>query len=92
MRNVKIGLVSITFICLIVAVIIELIRKKNFAIISNDIGIFFKGMGNGLAMVVSLLVAASLLVDGLKALGIVSMLTDSVRNLEGAGIIFNVSI
>lgn len=87
MKDVKVGLVSITFISLIVAVILELIRKKDFGIISNDIGVFFKGMGNGLAMVVSLLVAASLLVDGLKALGIVSMLTDSVKNLQGAGII-----
>ena len=67
MKEVQIGLVSIAFISLIVAVILELIRKKDFVKVSNDINEFFKGMGNGLAMVVSLLVAASLLVDGLKA-------------------------
>ena len=87
MKEVQIGLVSIAFISLIVAVILELIRKKDFVKVSNDINEFFKGMGNGLAMVVSLLVAASLLVDGLKALGVVDMITNSVQNLHGAGTI-----
>ena len=86
-KEVQIGLVSIAFISLIVAVILELIRKKDFVKVSNDINEFFKGMGNGLAMVVSLLVAASLLVDGLKALGVVDMITNSVQNLHGAGTI-----
>ena len=87
MKDVQIGLVSIAIISLVVAVIIGLIRKRDFAKVSNDVNEFFKGMGNGLAMVVSLLVAASLLVDGLKALGIVDMITDSVQNLHGAGTI-----
>ncbi|MGG7178780.1 C4-dicarboxylate transporter DcuC [Clostridium paraputrificum] len=87
MKDVNIGLVSIAIISLIVAVIIELIRKKDFGVVSKDINEFFKGMGNGLAMVVSLLVAASLLVDGLKALGIVDMITNSVQDLQGAGTI-----
>lgn len=87
MKDVKIGLVSIAFISLIVAVIVELIRKRDCVKVTNDINEFFKGMGNGLAMVVTLLVAASLLVDGLKALGIVDMITNSVQNLQGAGTI-----
>ena len=87
MKEVQIGLVSIAFISLIVAVILELIRKKDFVKVSNDINEFFKGMGSGLAMVVSLLVAASLLVDGLKDLGVVDMITNSVQNLHGAGTI-----
>lgn len=86
-KNVNIGLVSIAVISLIIAIIVELIRKKDFKVVSNDIEIFFKGMGNGLAMVVSLLVAASLLVDGLKAIGVVDMITNSVQGLEGAGTI-----
>ena len=86
-KNANIGLVSITFMSLIVAVIVELIRKRDFVKVSNDINEFFKGMGNGLAMVVTLLVAASLLVDGLKALGIVDMITNSVQGLNGAGTI-----
>lgn len=87
LKEVKIGLVTIAFISLIVAVIVEIIRKRDFVKVSNDINEFFKGMGSGLAMVVSLLVAASLLVDGLNALGIVDMITNSVQNLHGAGTI-----
>lgn len=83
--ELNIGLVSITFISLIVSVIVELVRKGNFSKITVDIQEFFKGMGNGLAMVVSLLVAANLLVEGLKVLGVVDMLTNSVTGIEGAG-------
>lgn len=84
-KGITIGLVSITFISLIVAILVEFIRKKQFSKITVDIQEFFKGMGNGLAMVVSLLVAANLLVEGLKALGVVTMLTDTVTGIEGAG-------
>ena len=70
--NLNIGLVTITFISLIASIIVELIRKHEFTQITHDIQEFFKGMGNGLAMVVSLLVAAN-------------MLTNSVTGIEGAG-------
>lgn len=83
--NIQIGLVAITFISLIVSIIVELIRKHQFTQITHDIQEFFKGMGNGLAMVVSLLVAANLLIEGLKVLGVVDMLTNSVNGIEGAG-------
>ena len=86
-KSIKIGLVEITFISLIVAVIIEIIRKRKVQQVFEELMVFFKGMGNGLAMVVALLVAASLLVDGLKALGIVDMLTNSVKDMNGAGMI-----
>lgn len=83
--NLNIGLVTITFISLIVSIVVELIRKHEFTQITHDIQEFFKGMGNGLAMVVSLLVAANLLIEGLKVLGVVDMLTNSVTGIEGAG-------
>lgn len=85
--DIEVGLVTITVISLIISVIVEALRKKDFAVVSKEVGEFFKGMGNGLAMVVTLLVAASLLVEGLKALGIVDMIMNSVQNLQGAGLI-----
>lgn len=84
-KGINIGLVSITFISLVVAILVEFARKKKFSTITVEIQEFFKGMGNGLAMVVSLLVAANLLVEGLKSLGVVTMLTNSVTGIEGAG-------
>lgn len=91
LKNDKVGLVTISIISLIISVIIELIRKKDFVQVSHDINEFFKGMGNGLSMVVTLLVAASLLVNGLNALGIVDMITNSVKGLHGAGTILMVA-
>lgn len=85
--DMEVGLVTISIVSLVIAVIVEAIRKRNFVQVSKDINEFFKGMGNGLAMVVTLLVAASLLVEGLKALGIVDMIMNSVQDLNGAGII-----
>jgi len=86
-KSIKIGLVEITFISLIVTVVIEAIRKRKVQQVFAEMMTFFRGMGDGLAMVVALLVAASLMVDGLKALGIVDMLTDSVKDVNGAGMI-----
>ncbi|MGL5415764.1 MAG: C4-dicarboxylate transporter DcuC [Clostridium sp.] len=83
----EIGLVPITIMSLMIAVFIEAIRKKDFVKVSNNINDFFKGMGNGLSMVVVLLVAASTLVEGLKSLGIINMLMESVQNIHGAGIL-----
>ncbi|MGN5178279.1 C4-dicarboxylate transporter DcuC [Aeromonas veronii] len=42
-------------------------------------------MGTGLAQVVSLIVAASMLVEGLKAIGIIDTLVDSVKHIDGVG-------
>ncbi|MGL5649914.1 MAG: C4-dicarboxylate transporter DcuC [Clostridium sp.] len=83
----EIGLVPITIMSLMIAVFIEVLRKKDFVKVSNNINDFFKGMGNGLSMVVVLLVAASTLVEGLKSLGIINMLMESVQNIHGAGIL-----
>jgi len=85
--SIEVGLVEITFLSLIVTVIIELLRKRKAQPVFEDLMVFFNGMGNGLAMVVALLVAASLLVNGLQTLGIVDMLTDSVKDINGAGMI-----
>lgn len=85
--DIEVGLVTIAIMSLIIAVIVETIRKRSFRTVSNDINEFFKGMGNGFTMVVTLLVAASLLVDGLKSLGIINMLMDSLASIQGAGIL-----
>lgn len=85
-KQIKIGLVTITIISLVISIIIETLRNKNAEKLTKDIKEYFKGMANGLSMVVTLLVAAGMLVEGLKAMGIISMLTNSVNNLKGAGV------
>lgn len=85
--DTEVGLVTISIISLVISVIVEAIRKRDFIKVSQDITEFFKGMGNGLAMVVTLLVAASTLVEGLKSLGIIDMLMNSIQGVNGAGVL-----
>lgn len=89
--SVKLGLVEITFICMALALVIEIIRKGSFKETSKQLSIFFTGMGTGLAQVVSLIVAAGMLVEGLKSMGIIDMLIESVRHIESAGVILMLS-
>lgn len=89
-KEIKIGLITITFICLIISVLIEILRKESVEKVSKDIKDFFNGMGNGVSMVVTILVAAGMLVEGLKALGIIDSLTNSITHLEQAGAIMTI--
>lgn len=84
-KGLKIGLVEITFMCLVVALIVELIRTGKVKETSKELSIFFTGMGTGLAQVVSLIVAASMLVEGLKAIGVINALTNAVKDVHGVG-------
>ncbi|WP_429105134.1 C4-dicarboxylate transporter DcuC [Aeromonas allosaccharophila] len=83
--HISLGLVEITFICLLLTIGVELLRKGNLKETSKEFAIFFTGMGTGLAQVVSLIVAASMLVEGLKAIGIIDTLVDSVKHIDGVG-------
>lgn len=85
--SLKVGLVTITFISLLVTILCEALRTRQIPKVTQDVQEFFKGMGAGLASVVSIMVAATVFVNGLKALGIVDMLMESANGLEGAGII-----
>ncbi|QWL57122.1 C4-dicarboxylate transporter DcuC [Aeromonas jandaei] len=83
--HISLGLVEITFVCLLLTIGVELLRKGNIRETSKEFAIFFTGMGTGLAQVVSLIVAASMLVEGLKAIGIIDTLVDSVKHIDGVG-------
>ncbi|MCQ4055087.1 C4-dicarboxylate transporter DcuC [Aeromonas sp. SG16] len=83
--HISLGLVEITFVCLLLTIGVELLRKGNIKETSKEFAIFFTGMGTGLAQVVSLIVAASMLVEGLKAIGIIDTLVDSVKHIDGVG-------
>lgn len=83
--HISLGLVEITFVCLLLTIGVELLRKGNLKETSKEFAIFFTGMGTGLAQVVSLIVAASMLVEGLKAIGIIDALVDSVKHIDGVG-------
>lgn len=74
-------------ISLFIAVIIETIRLKSINKAFESVGHFWKGMGEGAAGVVALLVAAAVLVEGITQLGVIKMLTDSTAHMHGAATI-----
>lgn len=84
-----------TVTALFIAVFIEIIRRRSINEAVESLSNFFKGLGEGAAGVVSLLVAAAVLVEGITQLGVIKMLTDSTSGSHGAAaliiIIFTVS-
>ncbi|OYQ79484.1 C4-dicarboxylate ABC transporter [Ignatzschineria sp. F8392] len=81
----KMGLPEITLISILIPLLIELIRKRSFQKSIKDFNLFFEGMGQGFFQVVSLIIAAGLFVESLKAIGIITTLTNSLNDVEGAG-------
>ena len=83
-RKAKVGLVEITLFSLVLAFVCELFRKRNVKDGMKDLGIFFKGMGGGFSKVVVLIVAASSMVFGLRVMGLIDAISNSISNFENA--------
>lgn len=83
--TINVGLVEITLISIVIPMFVELIRKGNIKQSVKDFNLFFEGMGQGFYQVVSLIIAAGLFVEGLKSIGVIGLLTNSLDNVHGAG-------
>lgn len=80
-------ILPVTVVSLVIAIVIESIRHRNVTDAIDGAASFFKGMGEGAAGVVALLVAAAVLVEGITQMGIIDMLIDAASGSEGAAII-----
>lgn len=85
--KVKVTVEVATLCGFILAIICELITKKDNKKVLQETEEFFKGMGNSFGIVI-LLVAASIFVAGLNSLGVIKALQESMTNLNGAGLGF----
>ncbi len=83
--TINLGLVEITLISIIIPMFVELIRKGDVKQSIKDFNLFFEGMGQGFYQVVSLIIAAGLFVEGLKSIGVIGLLTNSLNDVQGAG-------
>lgn len=84
-KSAKIGLVEITLFSFALAFVAEIARRGDASARMKDVNVFFKGMGDGFSKVVILIVAASSMVAGLKAMGLIDMISDSLNGIENAG-------
>ena len=76
-----------TLFSFVVAIICELIRKRNAKEVLDQTESFFKGMGGSMP-IVALLVAASVFVAGLKSIGLISALQAAMTGVQGSGMGF----
>ena len=82
--SVDVGLAS--FISLIIAIICELIRKRNATEVLDDTEEFFEGMGRAMP-IVALLVSASIFVIGLKSIGLITQLQNIMQTTSSSGFV-----
>ena len=94
-EKAKVGLVEIAVFSFALAFICEIARKSRdprttAKKLMSEANLFFKGMGEGFSKVVILIVAASTMVAGLAALGIIDRISSAISNVENAesGLIF----
>lgn len=76
-----------TIVSFILAIIAELVRNKGDKKVLSDTEAFFKGMGGAMS-IVALLVAASVFVTGLKSIGLIDALQQSMEHTQGKGMDF----
>ena len=81
------GILPVTVVSLFIAMIIESIRKRTVTGAVDSVSSFFKGMGEGAAGVVALLVAAAVLVEGITQMGVIDMLIDAAEGSSGAAVL-----
>jgi len=84
--KVSLSVEMAVIISFIVALIVELINKKNVRSVMNETEKFFTGMGKSFG-IVALLVAATVFVDGLTKIGIISSIQNAMQNMESTGIL-----
>ncbi|CAB0646033.1 transporter [Corynebacterium diphtheriae] len=81
------GILPVTIVSLFISLIIEAIRHRSLMNALETVKLFFKGMGEGAAGVVALLVAAAVLVEGVTQLGVIDMLINATEGSSGATVI-----
>ncbi|ADD69192.1 anaerobic c4-dicarboxylate antiporter, DcuC family [Denitrovibrio acetiphilus DSM 12809] len=79
--SIKLNVVTAMFISLIVAVFFELVYTRKAKEVMADVKVFFIGMGDTLAGIVTLIFAAEVFALGLKAVGFIDMLLSSAHGV-----------
>lgn len=82
--SITLGVEVAAFVSFIIALLCEIIRNKGMKVALDGTEAFFKGMGDSMG-VVALLVAASIFVAGLNAIGLISTLQTTMLGLESGG-------
>ena len=74
---IKVNIINAMFIGLAIAMICEMVRKRNFRVVCDGVQTFFDGMGLQMANVVTLIVAGQVFAQGLMSMGVINTLITS---------------
>ncbi|MFP7696452.1 C4-dicarboxylate transporter DcuC [Trueperella sp. LYQ143] len=83
--NIELSTVTAFFITWLLAVIVELIRRRESAVLAESTE-FFSGMGSMFASVVSLIIAAQIFAQGITHTGVIAHLIEATSKV-GAGMV-----
>ena len=84
--ELKLSVEVVTIISFVIAIICELFRHKQVKATFDKVDFFFKGMGNSMGIVI-LLIAASVFVSGLKAIGVITVLQKAMEGTSASGVL-----
>lgn len=88
--DVNLGISEVTFLSLLISICCEVFRFRSVKKATNQLQVFFNGMGTGLTTVVVQVVAALTFVEGLKILGIIDFIGEWIQHLEAAGVLLTI--
>ena len=88
--DVNLGISEVTFLSLLISICCEVFRFRSVKKATDQLQIFFNGMGTGLTTVVVQVVAALTFVEGLKILGIIDFIGEWIQHLEAAGVLLTI--
>ncbi len=79
-KTIRLDIIMAMLISFSVAMIFELVRYRDFHKVAKSIEVFFQGMGHMFAVTVTLVVAAEVFANGIKAMGFIDALIGATQN------------
>ena len=90
--DLKLDVITANFISIAIVFLIEFIRHKDAKKLSQDMLVILKAMAEIFVSVVSIIIAAGIFAEGIKALGGISILANAVSNMGASAIILSITI
>ena len=88
--SIKIDVITANFIGFAVTFLCEFACRKDRENIPSDMTEIFKGMANVFVSVVGIIISASAFAEGIKILGGITIFTNMISDIQGAGVLIMV--
>ncbi len=90
MPSIKIDVITANFIGFAITFLCEFVCRKDRSAIPADMAEIFKGMANVFVSVVAIIISASVFAEGIKILGGITIFTNMISDIQGAGVLIMV--